>query len=362
MGLTSTSLLVFVILLAALSLGGVIWLTIYTPRRSRSARIRHVAAVAIIALLGQGFAVFASGLAINNQYGFYTSWDDLFGNIAPDAVIATSGLLRVGSGRLELLKVPNAGARDNQVLTWLPPQYDQPRYRRHRFPVVMFLPAYPGNPTAVFIAFKFAKIAMSEITSGRIPPFIGVVPTLTIAPPRDTECTDVPGGPLAASWLAEAVPAYLEHHLRVAPTGPAWSVMGWSVGAFCAAKLIAQHPRTFSSAVGFGGYYETEEDGSTGRLFGRDTLRADQASPLWRANSPLAIYENRGFQGDHLLVIAGRQDRQSWKQSARMIRAGHDDPAVSYIAFPYGGHNYRDYRAYLGAALDWAARFWGGRP
>src|SRR5690349_11026312 len=88
-----------------------------------------------------------------------------------------------------------------------------------------------------------------------------------VTPPRDTECTDVPGGPRAETWLTTDA------------TG--WSVMGWSTGGFCAAKLLLRHPTLFHAAVGIGGYYDAETDKSTGNLFGNDPRLRRLNSPLW---------------------------------------------------------------------------------
>lgn len=354
--LTSSGLVVVAILLAASSLAGVVWIT--TRPTALHRRLRRVSAVLALGLIGQASAVLATGLVVNTQYDFYTSWNDLLGTAAPPVAISTGGLVMPGSGRLELFRVPTPGVRDSQVMAWLPPEYDLPQYSHQRFPVVVFLPGSPGTPDATFAAFRFANHAMPEILSGRVPPFVALFPTLTVDPPRDTECTNIPGGPSALNWLARAVPRFVVRHLRVAAQGRNWSVMGWSTGGFCAAKLLLTNPQDYSSAVGFGAYYEPLEDATTGRLFGGSSPAADAASPLWSANSPLSQYRQHGLGADHLLVIAGKQDIWSWPSSAAMGAAARSDSAVSTIFFPVGGHNFRDYRVYLGPALDWAAKFW----
>ena len=39
---------------------------------------------------------------------------------------------------------------DNDVLVWLPPQYNDRAYANTDFPVVMLLPGYPGTPQTWF--------------------------------------------------------------------------------------------------------------------------------------------------------------------------------------------------------------------
>ena len=41
----------------------------------------------------------------------------------------------------------------------------------------------------------------------------------TVVPPRDTECTDVPGGPQAQTFLAQDVPVASPDSVRVQPVG-----------------------------------------------------------------------------------------------------------------------------------------------
>jgi S-formylglutathione hydrolase FrmB len=193
---------------------------------------------------------------------------------------------------------------------------------------------------------------MRLIDANRTQPFIGVFPTLMISPPRDTECTNVPGGPRAETWLARDVPRFTEQHFRVARPGQAWTTMGWSTGGFCAAKLVASHPALFGSAVSLGGYYQPLQDGTTGSLFGGRKRLALYNSPEW------LYLHHGGLRGSRLLVVTGRQDRDTWRSTHQMIQTTAGDPAVAHIIFPRGGHNYRNYAAYLAPTLAWGASRW----
>lgn len=315
--------------------------------------------VAGLVVLAQVLAMTALALGVNDQYLFYTSWADLTGHVSQGSAIRTGGLVDHGQGRVEVMTVhARRAGRDDQVLVWLPPEYDEPAYRTHRFPVVMFVAGQPSSPQIAFHQFDFAHVATQEVEAHRVAPFVAVFPTLMVSPPRDTECTDVPGGPQAETWLSHDVPAYVQQHLRVQPVGAAWTAMGWSTGGFCAAKLVTSptnaQPRTFSSAVSFGGYYQPLEDHTTGSLFaGRARLREE--------NSPQWLYRRfGGLHGSRLLVVAGREDRETWASTQRMIQVASGDPSVAHVAFPVGGHNYRNYAAYLPEGLDWAARSWPG--
>lgn len=354
LSLTSTSLFVVVVLAAVLPVIAAGWLVTRATLGSRGGTIlgRVLPTVGLV-VCAQLFAVTALALKVNDHYLFYTSWADLTGQVSQKSPIQTGGLLAPGKGSLKVMTVPshNTGSQ-HQVLVWLPPQYDLPAYRNHRFPVVEFLTGQPSTPQTAFANFQFARTAMQAIDTRRAPPFIAVFPTLMISPPRDTECTDVPGGPLAETWLAGDVPSFIQQHFRAAGPGKAWTTIGWSTGGFCAAKLVTSHPATFGSAVSLGGYYQPLQDGGTGSLFGGRKRLAMLNSPQW-------LYRHSGgLRGSRLLLVAGRQDKETWSSTARMIRATAGDPAVAHIAFPQGGHNYRNYASYLGAALAWSAKGW----
>jgi len=359
LGLTSTGLLAATIGGAVLS---VLAVAALVSRQStqptslgRRVALRTTPIVALV-LAGQACAVAAVGLAINNSYGFYTSWSDLLGRPSSDTAIRTGGLVRSGEGaaRSYTVRAPVDG-HNQRVLVWTPRQYDAPSAAQHRFPVVVFLPGQPSTPDGTFRHFQFAATATRLIDSGKVPPFVAVFPSLMISPPRDTECTDVPGGPQAESWLQTYVPAFVTAHYRVQPPGPGWTVMGWSTGGFCATKLLTSAPARYSSAVGFGAYYQPLEDRTTGDLFHGDRALEQENSPLW-----LYLRDQRhgGLGGDRLLIVAGKQDKETWPQSQRMLAVTARDPSVAHIAFPEGGHNFENYRHYLPAALVWSASAW----
>jgi S-formylglutathione hydrolase FrmB len=233
------------------------------------------------------------------------------------------------------------------MLVWRPPQYDQPANARTRFPVLMVLPGQPSTPTVMFSHFDFARAATRAIDAHLIKPFVAVFPPLMTNPPRDTECTDVPRGPKAETWLAQDVPNALLQHDRVSTARADWAVTGYSTGAFCAVKLLLNHPAVFNAAAGFGGYYQPLTDRTTGNLFGHSRSRYNLNSPLW-------IYSRTGLtRGQRMLLITGREDRGSYGPTEKMLAATKGDPAVSSLIFPTGGHNYRNYAAAMPEVLRW---------
>lgn len=355
--LTSTSLLALTISGAILSVAALVALSLRSVPHGVVKKGVHALSTVAAACVGQLFAILSVALIVNNSYGFYTSWTDVVGNIPPTATISAAGLVPSSQGTASVFYLRNLDhATNDHVIVWLPPQYRNPAYAHYRFPLVTFLPGDPGSPLVTFQQFEFAAAANRAIESGQVPPFVGLFPTMTIQPGHDTECTDIPRGPRALNWLADTVPQYVQRHFRVMPPGAAWTAMGFSTGGFCAAKLVLRYPRLFGSAVAFGAYYTPIVTAPLARFFTKDPAAMNANSPLW-------LYRRNGLGVDRLLVVSSRQDASSWPESRAMLAAANGDAAVSGLVFPQGGHNFGDYRAYLGAALAWSAQTWGvARP
>ena len=308
----------------------------------------------------QAVAVLAAGIALNRAYLFYDSWDELLGHKggggqAAIAVTDEGQLVPAdgSQGRISILTVRGkvSGATE-QVLVWLPPQYDAAGEKRTRFPVIMALPGQPGTPAGIFKTLDLGSNAMQMIKSGQVKPFVAVIPPLSIAQPRDTECTDVPQGPQADSWLATDVKEALVRHFRVTPAH--WSTIGWSTGAFCASKMLLRHPTSFVAAVSIGGYFSAEEDHSTGNLFNHSRVLRNQNSPLWLIRHTLSYPV-------HLLIITSKGDRESWNgvhyaDAQKAIAAARGVPGVNTIVLPSGGHNFSTYAPTVGPALAWLGK------
>jgi hypothetical protein len=348
MSLIGVPLLVVMAIGAVLGpIGFVVWLR-RRPHTTVNKWPRTLAQFGLV-LSCQLLAVMTQFLWVNDQYGFYTSWSDLLGRSSVEATIQANGLVRSGEGRVQVIRVAGGPGRNGShgVLVWLPPQYDQPAARTTRFPVVMVLPGQPSTPETMFAHYNFGAVATAEIDRGLVKPFIAVFPPLMTNPPRDTECTNVKGGPQAETWLTHDVYQAVRQRFRVA-TSP-WSLMGWSTGGFCSVKLALRYPGQYGSAAGLGGYYEPLTDKTTGDLFHGQVALRDQNSPLW-------LYRRNPVHHPQLLIVTGRQDRESYGPSMKLLNASRGDPGVSSLIFPVGGHNYHNYRVQLPAVLEWLNR------
>jgi pimeloyl-ACP methyl ester carboxylesterase len=306
----------------------------------------------------QAVAVLAAGIALNRAFLFYDSWDELLGRSHGGGAVAVSANGELvppdgSQGRISILTVHGkvSGATE-QVLVWLPPGYDANTKAKTKYPVLMALPGQPGTPAGIFKTLNLSGNAMQAVNSGQVKPFVAVIPPLSIAQPRDTECTNIPRGPQADSWLSTDVKEAVIRHFTVTPGH--WSTIGWSTGAFCASKMLLRHPTSFGAAVSIGGYFGAEEDHSTGNLFNHSLLLRNENSPLWLLRHTLTYPL-------HLLIITSRGDRESWNgvhyaDARKAIAAARGIPGVSTIVLPSGGHNFDTYAPTVGPALAWLGK------
>jgi enterochelin esterase-like enzyme len=306
----------------------------------------------------QVIAIFAAGIALNRAFLFYDSWDELLGHSRAGGAVAITDNGQLvptdgSQGRISILTVHGkvSGATE-QVLVWLPPEYAAAAKARTRLPVLMALPGQPGTPAGIFKTLDLGRNATQAITSGQVKPFVAVIPPLSIAQPRDTECTNVPRGPQADSWLATDVKEAVIRHFSV--TAGHWSTVGWSTGAFCATKMLLRHPTSFGAAVSIGGYFGAEEDHTTGNLFNHSRVLRNENSPLWLIKHTLTYPL-------HLLIITSKGDRESWRgvhyADAQMaVSAAQGIPGVSTIVLPSGGHNFDTYVPTVSPALAWLGK------
>ncbi|HJV12277.1 MAG TPA: alpha/beta hydrolase-fold protein, partial [Propionibacteriaceae bacterium] len=350
--MSQTGLPLFV-LLVALALLIPLVLTISWRRRPHGLGGQILRFIAMVT--AQLMTVAAVAIWANNTFGFYDNWADLLGDAGTSSLVAqTNGLLPAGGaeGRVVTLTV-RGNASAGIVLVWLPPQYDQPALKNKQFPVLMMMPGQPGTPEGVFSQFQFAQQATQAIRSGAVQPFVAVFPPLMIAPPRDTECTNVPGGPQAETWLSHDVRNAVLKHFRVSPDGRQWSAAGWSTGGFCAAKLLLRHPAQWHAAAAIGGYFDAETDPSTGNLFAGSAQLRRENSPIWLIRQPKNL-------NAHLLIVVSKTDRHSYDgvhyaDSKQMINQTKSYPNVSTLVLPSGGHNYTVYGRTLPPVLAWCA-------
>ncbi len=354
MGLTGVGTLVVAVAIAVALFGATlaVWSRLPPPVRWP--------ARALLLLLGDISAIVVVAVLVNNAFDFYPSWGELFGShlgvsntpvaqgrqdglLAPDLALAW----RAGRGLLTTIRIPGtvSGVGDYPAEVYLPPQYGDPGYRNVRFPVVELLDGFPGGPQTWVHKLKIAQVLNHEIAVGTISPTIVVMPTQNLAAPRDTECANVLDGPQVDTYLVTDVRRAVTSGFRAAPAGASWGLSGYSTGGYCAALLAAQHPFDFGAAASMEGYNKAAHDLTTGRLFGTDMARQNEADVLYWMDKP-------NWPTVPMLELATKQDRQSWVDDRILDRlaALHHYP-LWQLFLPRGGHNLATFSAEVPLAL-----------
>ncbi|GAA3740479.1 alpha/beta hydrolase [Streptomyces tremellae] len=364
MGLTSHKVLGVAVLAAVVLFVLTVW---RWPRLARPG-VRQVAGRAGL-LLATQVAVFAAvALVVNRSFLFYASWDDLLGRetgtgtvlvhdtdptgAVTDAQRPVDAGLPRGSdaARVGLVRqTAIAGPRSHIVSSayvYLPPQYFQPAYRHRLFPAAIVLTGYPGAAQALVSRLDYPAIARAQAAAHHMEPMVLVMLRPTVAPPRDTECVDVPHGPRTETYLAKDIPDVVTHSYRVGPGLTHWGIIGDSTGGYCALKIAMHHPEDFGAAVGLAAYYRAAEDPTTGDLFHGDEALRHDADLMW-------LLRHRTPPATSLLVTSTLHGETNLRATREFIRAVRAPARVSSIVLPSGGHNYNTWKREIPPALVW---------
>jgi enterochelin esterase-like enzyme len=406
MGLTSTLFLSLMVAAAVSSLAVIVWLW----PRAAGHRLPDLGARLGMIAVSQALVITAFLACLNGYFSFYGSWSALFGIGTPQVLqvagaamlsrpivvtgtdlgpvpggnsvlpVAADGALagkpphyytkhhkvpqpRTASGINprasaahavtsvgEVLQVNIRGQRTGIGVTadyvYLPPQYFQKAYAHARFPVVLALTGYPNDPWSIVKRLALPAAAARLVANSRIRPAVYVMMNVSVTPPRDTECTNVPAGPQAESFFAEDVPQAVEQTFRVQTGASGWAVMGYSTGGYCAAKLAMMYPGQFSSAVSLAGYYVALKDRTTGNIYGGSQAYRNENDLDWRLahlpSPPVSVLVTSSRVGE--------KDLPGTMAFLRLIRP----PMRGYaLLLRQGGHNYGSWSRELPQSLEW---------
>ena len=225
------------------------------------------------------------------------------------------------------------------VYVYLPPTYGADPAKK--WPVLVLLPGYPGVPTTWFHALDLLRILRHEISTGYAHDFLIVLPTLSVTPPRDTECTDIPGGPQVNTWLGVDVPNAIISGLAASTDRREWAIAGYSTGGFCAAKVMLSHPERFSVAVPIAAYFKPSRE----KLFGGSSAIRD-------ANSPLLLAKALTLPS-HMLLVGTSKDPGVMKSIAEMEKVHNPNLVIDQMIDINGGHSTKVWKSQLPRILDW---------
>lgn len=356
---------------ATLAALGVVGSAVLLPRTSRSTR--GLAARLVTQVGVSGLVLLLAGVVLNDQYGFYTGWSDLFGQGGPQQVTASgeaagralqahaagsgsAGLTGPTGGALPALPDPGQrlqsfvvrGARSGltgTVLVSLPTTYAEPSEATRTYPVIEAFQGYPGSPAMWMQDMDLVPTLDAMAAVGHAARTIVVSPQVEFPAGRDTECVDGGGEqPQVETWVSEDVPRFLAAHLRVRTDRASWATIGLSFGGWCAAMVTMLHPDLFGSAIVLSGYFEPDF-GSSYRPFtatGSTGRRYDLVATAAKAPPPVALW-----------MFTSKADGLSYPSSRALLHAARSPMSVTSVVQLDSGHRMSVWVAALPEALRW---------
>lgn len=290
---------------------------------------------------------------VNVYYGYYQTWAavraDFSGGTGDLGVAGPAAMTApAASGSVAWIDLPGRlSGYDRRALVYLPPQYDQRRYARVRFPVLELFHGTPGSPRTWEAVLQVSKVADELLAEHLIGPMVLVMPAIN-GPGRDfQDCVDGPGV-RDDTYLTADVRADMLARYRVAPDPYEWGAAGYSSGGYCAANLALRHRTSFGAAAVLEGYFRAA-DGPAGRaLHGSKTLEA--------ANSPLSLAGKlRPASGavPAFWVAAGTRDGPDYRAALAFAAALDRIEQVPLDREVNAAHTAAAWSAVLPTALTW---------
>ena len=333
-----------------------------------------------LVVLSQLSAVMLVAVLLNDYGYFYGSWSELFSGAAQAAAISTPAATgapdpsvawapghRPGTitgihslpayrnpalwrarGRLEVMHIQGASSQlGEKAYAYLPPAYFT--HPRERFPVVLVLTGYPGVGLQQTVRLKYPTVLRQDVRRHVARPMVLVMMRPAVTFPRDTECTDVPGGPQALTFFTQDVPEAVDAHLRTLPDH--WGAAGDSTGGYCAAKIAMTDSSRFRAAASFSGYFTPIRDNTTGDLWAGSRLDRNLNDLDWRL-------EHQPAPDVSLLVMTSRGEGGPYghANSQKFISLVRPPMTVQAIIEPHGGHTFSTWRPVIPEALGWLSR------
>ncbi|MFJ3921939.1 alpha/beta hydrolase [Streptomyces sp. NPDC090022] len=144
-----------------------------------------------------------------------------------------------------------------KVWVWAPKEYEDPKYAKSGFPVLIALPGGAGYPNNYWMGTDLGlQTSISKwYHEGKSKPFILVMPVLNPQPDDKGiywDGSDIPGQPKMGTWLTEDVPDFTKANFRTIKSRDGWAFMGSSTGGFAGLKAVLQHPDQFKAVIASG--------------------------------------------------------------------------------------------------------------
>lgn len=316
---------------------------------------RRLAKVAAAAMCF-GVTLFSGAIVVNDVFSYYQTWGaawaDLTGQGDTYAVRAAHAELQKHGGQQgRLLQVQLTGSTSGISrggLVYLPPQYDQSRYRNVRFPMVELLHGTPGNPGGWVTGLRVITIISRLIEHRMIGPVVLVMPDSNGGLRNAQECLNTPKV-RDDTYISADVPADVRARFRVSAVPAQLGMIGFSSGGYCAANLMLRHRSSFGSAAILSGYFKPG-DGEAAAELGNNAAAEAVNDPLRAAlllhpgTAPLPA----------CWVATGTGNSGDYRAAKQFVHAVRRLETVPLILVRAGRHSPGTARTALPAALVWS--------
>ncbi|MEU8438422.1 alpha/beta hydrolase-fold protein [Streptomyces sp. NPDC029216] len=151
-----------------------------------------------------------------------------------------------------------------KVWVWAPKEYNDPKFAKSGFPVMIALPGGAGYPSNYWMGtdLKLQASISKWYSEGKSKPFLLAMPVLNPenhdTDPKDPQSgtywdgSDIPGQPKMDTWLTEDVPGLMKENFRTVKSRDGWAFMGSSTGGFASLKAVLKYPDKFKAAIASG--------------------------------------------------------------------------------------------------------------
>ncbi|MFI8449403.1 alpha/beta hydrolase [Streptomyces erythrochromogenes] len=144
-----------------------------------------------------------------------------------------------------------------KVWVWAPKEYNDPKYAKSGFPVMIALPGGAGYPSNYWMGTDLGlQTSISKwYAEGKSKPFLLAMPVLNPGPDDKGvywDGSDIPGQPKMGTWLTEDVPDLMKANFRTVKSRDGWAFMGSSTGGFAGMKAVLKHPDKFKAVIASG--------------------------------------------------------------------------------------------------------------
>ncbi|CAM5633215.1 hypothetical protein GCM10010343_51560 [Streptomyces avidinii] len=241
------------------------------------------------------------------------------------------------------------------VWVWVPKEYDDPRYAKSGFPVLISLPGgrgYPTNYWGTGPGLGLQQAVSDGVKAGTSLPFILIMPVHNADTKHHFDASDIPGQPRMGTWMVEDIPDFTKANFRTFTSRDGWAFMGSSAGGFGAFKHVLKHPDRFKAAIASG-------------------VDIVPDSPLWQGNTQAMDADNPEKLAAKLIAAGGPDvyinfqigTAESGRDKAEkfMNDFGKGPVHTSLQVIQDGEHNGKSYvRGMREGSLEWISKVMKG--